>query len=256
LGRDRADLSDPDACAALIRQTRPAVVINAAGVHDPHLSAADERNAMLVNATAPGRMAEACAQVGASIVHLSSADVFDGSGDLPWVPDDTPNPINILGQSKLAGETAIRNAGARHIILRTSWVISAHRNNILKRLITRASGQSVIEVPADQIGAPTTAFDVARACQIAAMRLIEDRSLGGTYHYQGKPHVSLAEAAQWIIAAAGVTCDVVGVATDSPIQQPLNTRLDCMSSDTNLGLRAPDWKRGVNYILSDLAQAA
>ena len=133
LGRARADLANPDACADL-------------------LAAKDEDYAMLVNGTAPGRMAEACAQIGAPLVHISTADVFDGSGDVPWTPKDTPGPLNALGRSKLVGEEAIRRAGGAHVILRTSWVVSAHGDNFLTLLLKRAAQEHRIEVPSDQCG--------------------------------------------------------------------------------------------------------
>ncbi|MEL6119293.1 MAG: NAD(P)-dependent oxidoreductase [Pseudomonadota bacterium] len=254
LGRDRADLANPDACADLIAKARPAVVINVAAVRDETLAAKDEDYAMLVNGAAPGRMAEACAQIGAPLVHISTADVFDGSGDVPWTPKDTPGPLNALGRSKLVGEEAIRRAGGAHVILRTSWVVSAHGDNFLTLLLKRAAQETRIEVPSDQISAPTSAYDLARAAQISAIRVLEDKSLSGTYHYQSKPHVSLSNAAREIIAVAGLSCEVIDVETRGAIPKPLNTRLECILTETQLGLRSPDWRRGISYILNDLGQ--
>lgn len=259
LGRDRADLTDPDACADAIRKARPAVVINVAALHDHARAEADEDLAHVINAVAPGRMAEACAEKGAPFVHVSSADVFDGSGEEPWSPKDPTNPINALGRTKLAGEEAIRNAGGAHVILRSSWVISAHGDNFLRNVLRRAAANERIEMPADQISAPTSAYDLARAVQISAMRVIEDKSLSGTYHYQSKPHVSRADAARAFIAAAGLTCEVVDVETAASgaadqIPTPLNTRMECIWTETQLGLRSPDWRQSIRYILSDLGQ--
>lgn len=252
LGRDRADLADPDACADAIRKARPAVVINVAALHDEMRAEEDEDYATLVNATAPGQMAEACAQIGAPLVHISTADVFDGSGDTPWTPNDTPNPINALGRSKLAGEEAIRMTGAAHVILRTSWVVSAHGDNFLTSLLKRGAKEDRIEVPVDQISAPTSAYDLARATQISAIRVLEDKSLSGTYHYQSKPHVSLSDAAREMLNAAGMSCEVIDVEPQRTVPKPLNTRLECILAETQLGLRSPDWRRSMRYILSDL----
>lgn len=252
LGRDRADLADPDACADAIRKARPAVVINVAALHDEMRAEEDEDYATLVNATAPGQMAEACAQIGAPLVHISTADVFDGSGDTPWTPNDTPNPINALGRSKLAGEEAIRMTGAAHVILRTSWVVSAHGDNFLTSLLKRGAKEDRIEVPVDQISAPTSAYDLARATQISAIRVLEDKSLSGTYHYQSKPHVSLSDAAREMLNAAGMSCEVIDVEPQRTVPKPLNTRLECILTETQLGLRSPDWRRSMRYILSDL----
>ncbi|MEL6170449.1 MAG: sugar nucleotide-binding protein [Pseudomonadota bacterium] len=254
LGRNRADLADADACAYAIRDARPAVVINLAALHDETLAQADEDYATLVNGTTPGRMAEACAQIGAPFIHVSTADVFDGGGEEPWKPTDTPNPINALGRSKLSGEDAIRSVGGAHVILRTSWVISAHGDNFMRDVLKQAAFESRIEIASDQISAPTCAYDLATACHISAMRVIEDKSLTGTYHYQSKPHVSLSQAAREIIAAAGLTCEVVDIETKGAEPKPLNTRLECSLTEAQLGLRSPDWRQGIRYILSDLGQ--
>lgn len=254
LGRDRADLSDPDACAEAIRASRPAVVINVAALHDVARAEADEDAAHLINAAAPGRMAEACAAIRAPLVHISTADVFDGSGEEPWKPSDAPGPLNALARSKLAGEDAIRTAGGPHVILRTSWVISAHGDNFLTRLLKQAAGDAPIALDPRYVSAPTSAYDLARACQIAAMRVVEDKSLSDTYHYQSKPHVSLPDLAREIIAMAGLSCDVTEAETEAQgaIPKPLNTRLECIRTETQLGLRSPYWQQSIRYILQDL----
>lgn len=259
LGRDRADLTDPERCAEIIRSSRPGAVINLAALHDVARAEADETLAMKINGEAPARMAQVCAEMNVPFVHISTADVFDGSGDQLWKPSDTPGPVNALGRTKLAGEEGIRAAGGPHVILRSSWVISAAGENPMTRVLKRARQESRLELPADQISAPTSAHDLAIACQIAAMRVIRDKSLSGTYHYQGKPHVSLADAARYMISEAGLPCEVVDiesdVESDGSIPVPLNTRLDCFSTDANLGIRSPDWKKAVQFILTDMGQA-
>lgn len=250
LGRDRADLTDPQACADIILKTKPAVVINAAALNDAAQARSNEALATEINGVAPGYMARACAKIGVPLVHLSTAEVFDGSGEMPWRPTDEPKPLTALGRSKLAGEEAIRAAGGPHIILRSAWVISAQGDNFLKQLLARAAGQTALNMPRDQIGAPTSAHDLAMACQIAAMRIIEDRSLSGTYHYQSKPYVSMAEVARYVLSQAGLSCEVVDIESVTP---PLNTRLDCTHTEHSLGLRTPDWQKAVQFILRDLA---
>ncbi|MEM6303497.1 MAG: sugar nucleotide-binding protein [Pseudomonadota bacterium] len=256
LGRDRADLSDPQACADVIRKARPAVVINLAGVHDRQAAQADEPRAMRINAEAPARMAEACAEIRAPFVHLSTADVFDGSGEAPWKPGDPTAPRTALGRTKRAGEQAIAKAGGAYLILRTGMIVSAHGDNYVKRLLARARSEPRIEVPEGEITAPTSAYDLARAFQIAAMRVIEDRSLSGIYHYQSKPHMTLANVARQILSSAELKNEVVETAPEDSLETPGNTRLEGIHTEMQLGLRSPDWRASLQFILRDLGQSA
>ena len=133
LGRDRADLSDPAACAARVRDCD--AVINAAAWTAVDRAETDEAAATVVNGAAPGAMAVACAALGVPFVHVSTDYVFDGAGDRPFRPEDPTGPLGAYGRSKLAGEQAVRASGARHLILRTSWVVSAHGANFVKTML-------------------------------------------------------------------------------------------------------------------------
>ena len=247
LGRDRADLMDPSHCAEIIRKTRPAVVINVASSPD------GDGAAYVVNANAPAAMAVACAERNTPFIHASTAEVFAGSGDQPWEVADQPEPKTEHGKSRLAGEEGIRAAGGPHAIMRASWLISAHRRNLLKDLLDQAEAQDQIEVASDEVGAPTPSYDFGRACLIAAERLLEDKALSGTYHYQGAPYASRADVAREIIAQAGLSCEVVEVAGVAS-GRPLNTRLECTRTAAALGLRQPNWRAGIGFILGDLGK--
>ncbi|MEM9343864.1 MAG: sugar nucleotide-binding protein [Pseudomonadota bacterium] len=243
LARDRADLTDPEACADAIRRTRPAVVINAAGYRDE-----DERLAHLINAEAPGQMAQACAEIRAPFIQISTAEVFDGSGEHPRRPTEAPGPATLFGRSKLAGEEAIRASGGVHAIMRTSWVMSPSRGNIVKDVLARAQSGRRLSFDATQVAAPTPAYDLASACLIAGERLLEDKALSGTYHYQGSPHASQFDVATEVVAQTGLEREVVA----EPASGPVNLRLDCTMTTAALGLRTPDWRTGLGFILRDL----
>ena len=163
-GRDRADLEEPDACAALIRATAPDAVINAAAFTAVDRAEEEEDRATWINAVAPGAMAAQCADLGLPLVHVSTDYVFDGSGTAPWRPDDATAPLGAYGRSKLAGEVAIRESGAIHAILRTSWVVSAHGGNFVKTMLRLGRERDGLRIVADQIGGPTPAADLADAC--------------------------------------------------------------------------------------------
>ncbi|MEM9031818.1 MAG: dTDP-4-dehydrorhamnose reductase, partial [Pseudomonadota bacterium] len=157
LGRDIADLREPEACAAQIHARRPHAVINAAAWTAVDAAEEEEAAAHLVNAEAPGAMARACAELGCPFLHLSTDYVFDGSGTRPWQENDPTSPQNAYGRTKLAGEIAVREAGEHHVILRTAWVFSAHGANFVKTMLRLADNHDEVRVVADQFGGPTPA---------------------------------------------------------------------------------------------------
>ncbi|MCA0858912.1 dTDP-4-dehydrorhamnose reductase [Phaeobacter italicus] len=259
LGRDQADLSDPEACAASIRAHAPEAVINAAAYTAVDKAESDEALASVINGAAPGAMAATCADMGIPFVTVSTDYVFDGSGDAPWQPGDATGPLNAYGCSKLAGEEAVRAAGGAYAILRTSWVVSAHGNNFVKTMLRLGRERDRLTIVADQIGAPTPARDIAAACLAMARQLAEDAGKSGTYHLQGAPETSWADVARAIFAEANITCQVEDIPTTAyptPAARPLNSRLDCAALDTVFGIPQPDWRLGLNDILKDLGELA
>lgn len=254
MGRGSANLSDPDACAAAIRAHAPAAVINAAAWTAVDAAEDDPQHVHLVNAAAPGTMAQVCARLGIPFVQISTDYVFDGSGERPWQPSDTPAPLNAYGRSKLAGERAVAAAGGVYAILRTSWLFSARGRNFLTTMLRLGAERDRLTVVADQIGGPTPAADLAAACHHAALRLIERPDLSGTYHYAGHPDTSWADFARAIMQEAGLACEIANTATadwPTPATRPLNSRLDC-SALAALGLQRPDWRAGLRAALAEL----
>lgn len=254
LGRDKADLSDPAACAAAIRQHRPEAVINAAAWTAVDRAEAEEAAALAVNGTAPGAMARACADLGAPLVHISTDYVFDGSGSRPWKPDARPAPLNAYGRTKLAGEEAVRAAGGAHVILRTSWVFSAHGANFVKTMLRLGRNRDRLAVVADQIGGPTPAAGIAEACLTLA-RALRDGAPGGTYHHAGAPETSWAGFARETFRQAGMAVTVTDIPTadyPTPARRPLNSRLDCSTSAADFGITQPDWRQDLAQVISEL----
>lgn len=256
LGRDRADLSDPDACGAVVAQAEADAVINAAAWTAVDRAEAEEAAATVVNANAPAAMARAAADRGLPFLHLSTDYVFDGTGQTPFLPDQPTAPLNAYGRSKLAGEVAIRAAGGPHLILRTSWVVSAHGSNFVKTMLRLGRERDMLQVVADQIGGPTPAADIADAL-FSTARAMVDGSAGGTHHFAGTPDTSWAGLARAIMAGAGLGCRIEDIATESyptPARRPLNSRLDCQSLAASFGIQRPDWQDGLSEILKELAQ--
>ncbi|WP_037256105.1 dTDP-4-dehydrorhamnose reductase [Roseobacter sp. SK209-2-6] len=257
LGRGEADLTDPAACAAAIKAHAPAAVINAAAYTAVDKAEEEEALATVINGESPGAMAEACAALGIPFVTVSTDYVFDGSGTTPWQAGDAVAPVNAYGRSKLAGEEATRAAGGTHAILRCSWVVSCHGGNFVKTMLRLGAEREALTIIADQIGAPTPARDLARACLEMAGQLQQDPGKSGTYHLQGRPEVSWAGFAREIFAQANVACTVTDIPTTdypTPAARPLNSRLDCTALENVFGISQPDWRQGLSEILKDLGE--
>ena len=254
LGRDMADLGEPAACAAAITRHRPRAVINAAAYTAVDRAEEEEAQARIVNADAPGAMARACADLEIPFLHISTDYVFDGSGETPWSPSDPVAPQNAYGRTKAAGEAAIRDSGARHAILRTSWVFSVHGSNFVKTMLRLGETRDALSVVSDQIGGPTPAADIATTLLAMAKAMIAGQK-GGTYHYAGTPATSWKGFAEAIFAAAGRPVSVTGIATadyPTPARRPLNSRLDCAKLETDFGIAQPDWHAGLDAVLKEL----
>lgn len=260
LGRDLADFTDPESCARLVEEAEADAVIIAAAYTAVDRAEEEEALATTVNATAPGTIATAAAARGLPLVHVSTDYVFDGSGDSPRAPGEPVSPLGAYGRTKLAGEDAVRAAGGPHAIIRTSWVVSAHGSNFVKTMRRLGAERDRLTIVADQIGGPTPAADLARACLAAADGLAKDPVRGGTYHFAGAPDVSWADFAREIFARSGITCEVVDIPSSeypTPAKRPLNSRLDCSALETDFGIKRPDWRDGLQDIIEELeAQGA
>ena len=215
LGRAEADLMAPDVCARAVMDARVDAVVNAAAWTAVDRAEAEEDAATIVNAAAPEAMARACAFRGIPLLHISTDYVFDGSGTQPFKPSDDPAPLGAYGRSKLAGEDAIRASGARHVILRTSWVVSAHGANFVKTMLRLGQERDSLRVVADQVGGPTPAAAIADAV-FSIARALGDGAAGGTYHFAGAPDTSWAGFAREIMQAAGLACRIGWVHRDGP----------------------------------------
>lgn len=255
VGRDRADLTDPEACAAVVAASDADVVINAAAYTAVDKAEEDEPTALMVNGHAPTAMAEAAAAKGVPFVHISTDYVFEGQRSRPWTPEDATGPLGAYGRTKLAGERGVASAGGSYAVLRTSWVFSADGANFLKTMLRLAETRDALTVVGDQIGGPTPAADIAEALWVIAATLIETPGAGGIYHFSGAPDVSWADFAREIFAQAGKDVAVTDIATaeyPTPAVRPPNSRMDCNTTLETFGIARPDWRQGVAACLRAL----
>ena len=255
VGREDADLTDPQACADIILNLKPKAVINAAAYTAVDNAENDELNAFIVNASAPGAMASACVKLRIPIVHISTDYVFEGSGVNAWTTNDFPKPQNVYGRSKNLGERKVLQSGATYAILRTSWVVSAHGNNFVKTMLRLSKTMDVVRVVGDQVGGPTPARDIATACIEIATQLQSNSEKSGIYHYSGFPDVSWCEFAKEIFRLTGQGMKVIPITTSeykTPAVRPLNSRLDCSTLNEVFCIERPDWRLGCKLILKEL----
>ena len=182
LGHPHADFSRPEALPAIVRDVRPDAIVNAAAHTAVDRAEGEPELAAAINATAPGVLAREAAALGAWLVHYGTDYVFDGSGDAPRDEDAPTGPLSVYGRTKLEGEQAIRAAGGRHLILRTSWVYGARGGNFAKTMLRLAAERDTLDVVDDQVGAPTGADLLADVTAHCLRTLAARPELGGTYH--------------------------------------------------------------------------
>ena len=193
--KDQLDLSKPDLIEPVILDIKPDIIINPAAYTAVDKAEKEPDLAMTVNAMAPGLLAKAARKVGAGLIHYSTDYVFDGCSEILYKEEDPPNPLNVYGKTKLAGEKSVAEAGAPFLIIRTGWIYSLHGKNFLRTIKKRAEEKDIIQVIDDQVGAPTWARSVAlkthqilKQCLNKKWLQTKDPSLSGIFHLtcQGK----------------------------------------------------------------------
>lgn len=251
-GREAIDLERPETVAAAIRERRPRAVINAAAYTAVDKAESERDRAFAVNAVSVGEAAQACAALGAPFVQVSTDYVFDGTKAAPYLEDDPVAPLNVYGESKAAGERAALAAGPAVAVVRTAWVVSPHGANFVKTMLRLAGEREEIAVVADQIGAPTHAADLARACHVLARKLLAaDPAARGVFHFTGAGEASWADVAEAVFAASsargGPSARVRRITTaeyPTPARRPANSRL-ASGRIAALGLTPAPWRERV-----------
>lgn len=255
LPRADADLTDAAACAAAIDAHAPDAVINAAAYTAVDKAESEVETAHLINAVSPAAMARACAARDIPFVSISTDYVFSGAGNTPWAPADPTDPQGVYGRTKRDGEVATVNAGGRYAVLRTSWVVSAHGSNFVKIMLRLGAEREALTIVADQIGGPTGAEEIARACVTIAKTLVSEPEKSGIYHFSGAPDTSWADFARAIFDTANIPCSVTDIPSSeypTPAKRPLNSRMDCSATEAAFGIFRPDWRESLPHILTQL----
>lgn len=266
VGSQDCDLADADALRALVRRVAPDVIVNPAAYTAVDKAESDQDRAFAVNAQAPAILGEEGAKLGALVLHYSTDYVFDGAKEGSYSEDDAPAPQSVYGRSKLEGELGLAAANAKHLILRTSWVVGAHGGNFAKTMLRLAGERERLTVVADQFGAPTSAALLAdlSAHLVRQHAAAQDGAFPyGTYHVTASGETNWHAYAQFVITeaiAAGkaLKADADAVAPLStadyptPAKRPANSRLSTNRFSTTFGLRLPQWQDGVRHVLQQI----
>ncbi len=252
---EMADFDRPGRLAGLFARVAPDVVVNAVAYTAVDRAESEPDAAFRANAEAPRRIADACAQCDALLLHYSTDYVFDGRGTRPYREGDPTAPLGVYGASKLAGEQAVRDSGARHLIFRTAWVYATHGKNFLRTMLRLAADRDELRVVADQNGSPTSAALIA---DISARALGQPVEQSGTWHLTATGATSWCGFAEAIIDSAharGLIARrprIVPITTaDYPTQaaRPAYSVLDTAKLQRDFNLVPLAWQDGLGEIM-------
>ncbi|MDJ0746698.1 MAG: dTDP-4-dehydrorhamnose reductase [Xenococcaceae cyanobacterium MO_167.B27] len=261
--RQELDLSNPEQIQDAITQIQPNIIINAAAYTAVDKAESESELAMAINANAPKVMAEAARSISATLVHISTDYVFDGTNHTPYTEEDATNPLGVYGKSKLLGETGIRQNCDRHIILRTAWVYGSRgHGNFVKTMLRLGTEREELRVVADQIGSPSWAYDIAVAITQLVSNQIE-KSDGaipmGTYHFSNSGVASWYDFAVAIFEEARKLDfplkiqQVLPITTadyPTPAQRPNYSVLSKVKFTKTLGVNPPYWRDSLIKMLT------
>ena len=257
------DFANPSGVADTVRALRPDVIVNAAAHTAVDKAESEPDLARTLNAITPGAIALEAAKLGAWMVHYSTDYVFDGSGSRPWVETDTPAPLSVYGRTKREGEQRIAESGAKHLILRTSWVYAARGGNFAKTMLRLAQERDRLTVIDDQWGAPTGADLLADVTAHALRQLQQRPQDAGLYHCVAAGETNWNEYAKYVIALAQLMQSAIKItakevapvptsAFPTPAVRPHNSRLNTGKLQATFGLKMPHWQAGVARMLAEI----
>ena len=262
--RQELDVSDLNQVRKTLLELKPDLIINASAYTEVDRAEKEPDKAMSVNAEAPGVMAEMARKLNAVFIHYSTDYVFDGNQKEPYTEDDSTNPLNIYGKSKLAGEKNIEQAGGAFITLRTSWVYSMRGSTFVNKLLAWARNNETLRVVDDQVSNPTWARALAEATHnlISANRgnlqdVMKERS--GLYHLAGGGYTSRYEWAKQILANASNRTDLLAhtiepVSSEEfplPAARPAFSALDCSKFEKTFNIHLPAWQESLKTAMTE-----
>ncbi|MGA7397535.1 MAG: dTDP-4-dehydrorhamnose reductase [Solirubrobacterales bacterium] len=249
-GHLELDITDPGQLRNRFELDRPDAVINCAAWTDVDGAEDDPEGAMLVNGTAAGYVAEAAAGIGARVVYVSSDYVFDGTKGSDYVESDPTNPINVYGQTKLAGEIATNQANRRSYIVRASWLFGVNGPNFVNTMIRLGESQGQVLVVHDQVGSPTYTWHLA----YGLVRLLDSDSFG-LHHMAGGGSCSWYEFAKEIFRQSEMDVVTLSATTDMFDRKAKRPAHSVLKAGNRHAIELPSWQDGLaSYLAQRKAQ--
>jgi dTDP-4-dehydrorhamnose reductase len=256
--REALDITNQQAVSDAISSFKPDFIVNGAAHTAVDKAESEPERAYAINEQGPSNLAKSAQAVNATLIHVSTDYVFDGTKQSPYCEIDIPNPQGIYGKSKLAGELAVAKYCTKYIILRTAWVFGENGNNFVKTMLKLGSTRSELGIIGDQFGGPTYAGDIAAAI-IIITKHIEVNSVcpSGVYHYSGTPHVSWYQFATKIfenakvnntLSSVPIVNKIKAVEYPLPAPRPSNSRLNCELIDSIFSIKPSDWRQALTNI--------
>lgn len=266
LNRAQVDFTDLDKLRALIRAQRPDVIVNAAAYTAVDKAESDFDLAYKVNAEAPAILAEEAKNNGALLIHFSTDYIFDGTKTTAYTEQDLPNPLNVYGQSKLAGEQAIQALASDYLIFRTTWVFAARGKNFLQTIIRLASERETLNIVADQIGSPTWARLIAETAAHALRQSMQERQQdqfnSAIYNLTATGSASWFDFSKAIVEKMRqneqlklMNRIINPIKTEDyplPARRPANSRLAINALEQHFGLQMPTWQATLNLCMDEI----
>lgn len=265
LNREQADFSDLEKLRATVKSIQPDVMVNAAAYTAVDKAETERDLAFLINAQAVEVLAQEAKSLNALLIHYSTDYVFDGTKNVPYLEKDKTNPLNVYGESKLAGEQAIQASGADYLILRTTWVFAARGQNFVKSMLRLAAEREELNIVADQIGAPTWARLIAETTAHSLKHAQQERGtktfISGIYNLTSAGETSWHGFAEKIIELARlqnyefknrVINPIPTSAYPLPAKRPANSRLSTERLTQRFGLIIPTWEETLKLCLEEL----
>lgn len=264
LDRQQMDFANVEALRQTIQTIRPDVIVNAVAYTAVDKAESERETAFLCNAIAVDAIAQEAKKIGALLIHYSTDYIFDGTKNTPYLEDDAVNPLNVYGESKLAGENAILASGVDYIILRTTWVFAARGQNFLKSILRLAAERDTLNIVADQIGAPTWARVIAQTTAHIIQQVQQERAarkfVSGVFNLTSAGDTSWHGFAQKIVEFASPHCQlkthvISPIPTSqypTPAKRPLNSRLCTDKLTQRFGIVMPTWEVSLKLCMEEL----
>jgi len=261
-GRSELDLADPGSIRRTLSQAGEAFCINCAAYTAVDRAESEPEQARLINATGAGRLAEACAEAGIPLIHLSTDYVYHNHLNRPLREDDPTHPRGVYAKTKLEGDRLVLDRHPDSMVIRSSWIYSPFGNNFVKTMLRLGSERPLLRVVYDQIGAPTYARDLARAL-LDIIALTETGQApadtwGRIYHYANEGVCSWYDFAMAIFERCGINCLVEAIESidfPTPAPRPCFSVLNKDRIKDTFGLRIPHWRDSLQDCLERLASA-